>query len=158
MTPDGMLPFFVAYTICASAVIFSSLFAVTVFLGLAILDVWNGSEYNRSVKLLLSICMVLFPEIGVMSWSVYFGKARKFFFRLIAFGTSAVYLLLQTSWFYLSMKDKGLAAGLISGFMAHVIWLPLVWVGGVASFFILRSLLGKNSVPTTASEVQKTTT
>ena len=90
--------------------------------GLVILDIGNGSEYSQPVKVFLSVCAALFPEIGVMSWAVYFGKPRKLFFRIIAFATSAVYLLLQASWFALSWRDKGLGAGLVSGFRAHVIW------------------------------------
>jgi len=138
MTPEGTLPFFVIYAICASGVIFFSLFAVTVFLGLAILDIWNISKYPKSMKIFLSICAALFPEIGVMSWAVYFGKTRNLFLRIIAFGTSGVYLLLQIGWFYLSMQKKGFGAGLVSGFMAHVIWLPFVMVGGAVSFFIFE--------------------
>jgi hypothetical protein len=78
-----------------------------------------------------------------MSWAVYFGKTRKLFFRIIAFATSGVYLLLQASWFTLSWRDKGLGAGLVSGFMAHVIWLPFVIAGGTVSFFIVRAILNK---------------
>jgi len=79
MTPEGMFPFFAAYAICTSGVIFFSLFAVTVLLGLTILDIWNASEYSQPVKVFLSVCAALFPEIGVMSWAVYFGKTRKLF-------------------------------------------------------------------------------
>ena len=129
-----------------------SLFAVTVLLRLAILDIWNASEYSQPVKV-LSVCAALFPEIGVMSWAVYFGKTRKLFFRIIAFATSGVYLLLQASWFALSWRDKGLGAGLVSGFMAHVIWLPFVIAGGTVSFFIVRAILNENGVVTTP-EVQ----
>jgi hypothetical protein len=154
MTPEGMFPFFAAYAICTSGVIFFSLFAVTVLLGLTILDIWNVSEYSQPVKVFLSVCAALFPEIGVMSWAVYFGKTRKLFFRIIAFATSGVYLLLQTSWFALSWRDKGLGAGLVSGFMAHVIWLPFVIAGGTVSFFIVRAILNKNGVVTTP-EVQQ---
>ena len=157
MTPEGMFPFFAAYAMLASCVIFLSLFAVTVFLGLTILDIWNAPKLSQQIKILLSVGVALFPEIGVMSWAVYFGKTRKLIFRIIAFGTSGVYLLLQASWFFLSMHDKGLGAGLISGFMAHVIWLPLVWVGGTVSFFVLRSILNKNNVSTTTPEVQPKT-
>lgn len=157
MLPEEMFPFFAAYAICASGVIFFSLFAVTVFLGLTILDIWNISQYPQPIKIFLSAGAALFPEIGVISWAMYFGKTRKLFFRIIAFGTSGVYLLLQTGWFYLSMKDKGLGAGLISGFMAHVIWLPLIWAGGTVSFFVLRALLNKNSVPAMITEVRQTT-
>ncbi len=89
-----------------------------------------------------------------MSWAVYFGKTRKLFFRIIAFATSGVYLLLQASWFALSWRDKGLGAGLVSGFMAHVIWLPFVIAGGTVSFFIVRAILNKNGVVTTP-EVQQ---
>lgn len=154
MTPEGMFPFFAAYAICTSGVIFFSLFAVTVLLGLTILDIWNASEYSQPVKVFLSVCAALFPEIGVMSWAVYFGKTRKLFFRIIAFATSGVYLLLQASWFALSWRDKGLGAGLASGFMAHVIWLPFVIAGGTVSFFIVRAILNKNGVVTTP-EVQQ---
>jgi hypothetical protein len=152
MTPEGTLPFFVIYAICASGVIFFSLFAVTVFLGLTILDIWNISKYPQSMKIFLSICAALFPEIGVMSWAVYFGKTRNLFLRIIAFGTSGVYLLLQIGWFYLSMQKKGFGAGLVSGLMAHVIWLPFVIVGGAVSFFVLRAILNKKGVVTTSPE------
>ena len=149
MTPEEFFPFFAAYAICASGVIFFSLFAVTVLLGLTIFDIWNSSKYPQSVKIFLSICAALFPEIGVMSWAVYFGKTRKLVFRIIAFATSGVYLLLQASWFALSWRDKGFGAGLVSGFMGHVISLPFVVAGGVISFFILRAILNKNGVVTT---------
>jgi hypothetical protein len=56
---------------------------------------------------------------------------------------------LQASWFALSWRDKGFGAGLVSGFMAHVIWLPFVVAGGAVSFFILRAILNKNGVVTT---------
>jgi hypothetical protein len=153
MTPEEMFPFFAAYAICASGVIFFSLFAVTVFLGLTILDIWNSTKYPRSMKIFLAICAALYPEIGVMSWAVYFGKPRKLVFRLIAFGTGGVYLLLQIGWFYLSMQDKGFGAGLVSGFMAHIIWWPFVLVGGVISFFVLRAILNRNSISTTPPEI-----
>mgnify|MGYP006954411247 FL=1 len=149
MTPEEMFPFFAAYAICASGVIFFSLFAVTVFLGLTILDIWSCIKYPRPMRIFLCICAALYPEIGVMSWAIFFGRPRKFIFRLIAFGTSGVYLLLQIGWFYLSMHDKGLGAGLISGFMAHIIWWPFVLVGGTVSFFVLRAILNGNNIPTT---------
>ena len=157
MTPEGMFPFFAAYAMVASCVIFLSLFAVTIFSGLTILDIWNVSTYSQPIKIFLSICVALFPEIGVMSWAIYFGKTRKLFLRVIAFGTSGIYLLLQASWFFLSMHDKGLGAGIVSGFMAHVIWLPLVWVGGTVSFFVLRAILNKNNSPATTPEIQPKT-
>ncbi len=153
MTPEEMFPFFAAYAICASGVIFFSLFAVTVFLGLTILDIWNSTKYPQSMKLFLAICAALYPEFGVMSWAVYFGKSRKLIFRLIAFGASGVYLLLQIGWFYLSMQDKGFGAGLVSGFMAHIIWWPFVLVGGAVSFFLLRAILNRNSISTTAPDI-----
>jgi hypothetical protein len=153
MTPEEMFPFFAAYAICASGVIFFSLFAVTVFLGLTIFDIWNSTKYPQPMKIFLCICAALYPEIGVMSWAIYFGRPRKLIFRLIAFGTSGVYLLLQIGWFYLSMQDKGFGAGLVSGFMAHIIWWPFVLVGGVISFFVLRAVLNRNSVSTTPSEI-----
>ncbi|MFZ1042370.1 MAG: hypothetical protein WCA79_02480 [Anaerolineales bacterium] len=154
MTAEGMFPFFAVYAICASGVIFFSLFAVTAFLGLAILDIWNAPKFSQQIKILLLVCVALFPEIGVMSWAVYFGKTRKLIFRIIAVGTGGIYLLLQASWFLLSMHDKGLGAGLVSGFMAHVIWLPLVWIGGTVSFFVLRAILNKSNVSTTTLEIQ----
>ena len=157
MTPEGMFPFFAAYAICASGVIFFSLFAVTVFLGVTILDIWDNTKYPRPMKIFLCICAAIYPEIGVMSWAVYFGKSRKLVFRLIAFGASGVYLLLQIGWFYLSMHDKGLGAGLVSGFMAHIIWYPFVLVGGAVSFFVLRAILNKNNVSSTTPEVQPKT-
>ena len=153
MTPEEMFPFFAAYAICASGVIFFSLFAVTVFLGLTIFDIWNSTKYLQPMKIFLCICAALYPEIGVMSWAIYFGRQRKLIFRLIAFGTSGVYLLLQIGWFYLSMQDKGFGAGLVSGFMAHIIWWPFVLVGGVISFFVLRAVLNRNSVSTTPPEI-----
>ena len=67
MTPEELFPFFAAYAICASGVICFSLFAVTVFLGLTILDIWNSNQYSRSMKIFLAICAALYPEIGVMS-------------------------------------------------------------------------------------------
>ena len=155
MTPEEMFPFFATYAICASSVIFFSLFAVTVFLGLAVIDIWNASKYSQPVKIFLSICTALFPEAGIMSWAMCFGKTRKLIFRIIAFGTSGVYLLLQVGWFYLSLRDKGLGAGLVSGFMAHVIWLPFVWVGGAISFFVLRAILNRNNVVPTSPEIQQ---
>ena len=155
MTPEEMFPFFAAFAVCTGGVIFFSLFAVTVFLGLAVLDIWNISKHSQAIKIFLSICAALFPEIGVMSWALYFGKTRKLFFRIIAFATSGVYLLLQVSWFALSWRDKGFGAGLVSGFMAHVIWLPFVMVGGAVSFFVLRAILNKTSVSVTTSEVQQ---
>jgi hypothetical protein len=153
MTPEGLFPFFAAYAICAGGVIIFSLFAVTVFLGLTILDIWNSTKYSRSMKLFLAICAALYPELGVMSWAVFFGKPRKLVFRLIAFGASGIYLLLQIAWFYLSLRDKGFAAGLVSGFMAHIIWWPFVLIGGAVSFFVLRALLNRNSVSTTTPEI-----
>ncbi|HQV93164.1 MAG TPA: hypothetical protein PLA27_05680 [Anaerolineales bacterium] len=157
MTPEEFFPFFAAYAICASGVIFFSLFAVTVFLGLTILDIWNSIKYPRPMRIFLCVCAALYPEIGVMSWAIFFGRPRKLIFRLIAFGTSGVYLLLQIGWFYLSMHDKGFGAGLISGFMAHIIWYPFVLVGGAISFFVLRAILNKNNVSTTTPEVQSKT-
>lgn len=153
MIPEDTTPFFVIYAICASGVIFFSVFAVTVFLGLTILDIWNSTKYSRPMKIFLVICAALYPEVGVMSWAVYFGKPRKLVFRVIAFGTSAVYLLLQIGWFYLSLRDKGLGAALFSGFMAHIIWWPLVLVGGVISFFVLRAVLNRNNISTTTLEI-----
>lgn len=153
MTPEEMFPFFAAYAICASGVIFFSLFVITVFLGLTILDIWNSTTYSRSLKIFLSICAALYPEIGVLGWSVYFGKTRKFVFRLIAFGASSVHLLLQIGWFYLSMQDKGFGTGLVSGFMGHIIWWPFVLAGGTVSFFVLRALLNKSSALTTNPEI-----
>ena len=157
MTPEEFFPFFAAYAICASGVIFFSLFAVTVFLGLTILYIWNSIKYPRPMRIFLCVCAALYPEIGVMSWAIFFGRPRKLIFRLIAFGTSGVYLLLQIGWFYLSMHDKGFGAGLISGFMAHIIWYPFVLVGGAISFFVLRAILNKNNVSTTTPEVQSKT-
>jgi hypothetical protein len=148
MTPEGMFPFLFAYTMLASCVIFISLFAVTVFLGLTVLDIWNNTTYTQSMRIFLCICAAIYPEIGVMSWALYFGRSRKLVFRLIAFGASGVYLLLQIGWFYLSMRDEGFGAGLVSGFMAHIIWWPFVLVGGAVSFFVLRAMLNKNNIAT----------
>lgn len=155
MTPEGIFPLFAAYAICAGGVIFFSLFAVAGFLGLTILDIWNSTRYSKSMKLFLAICAALYPEIGVMSWTVYFGKPRKLVFRLIAFGASGVYLLLQIAWFFLSMRDKGFTAGLVSGFMAHIIWWPFVLIGGAVSFFVLRALLRENSSSKMTSETSQ---
>ena len=156
MTPEGILPFFAAYAICAGSVIIFSVFAVTVFLGLTILDIWNNTKYSRSMRIFLAVCAALYPEMGVMSWAVYFGKSRKLIFRLIAFGAGGVYLLLQFAWFYLSMRDKGFGAGLVSGFMAHIIWWPFVLMGGAVSFFVLRTVLNRNNISTMSPEfVQK---
>lgn len=152
-----MFPFFAAYAMLASCVIFLSLFAVTVFIGLTVLDIWNSTKYSQPMRIFLCICAAIYPEVGVMSWALYFGRPRRLVFRLIAFGASGVYLLLQTGWFYLSMHDKGLGAGLVSGFMAHIIWYPFVLVGGVVSFFVLRAILNKNNVSTTTPEVQPKT-
>lgn len=143
MTPEEMFPFFTAYAVVASCVIFLSLFAVTIFSGLTVLDIWNSKNYSQSIKIFLCIGAAIYPEIGVMSWALFFGRTRKLVFRLIAFGASGVYLLLQIGWFYLSMHDKGFGAGLISGFMAHIIWYPFVLVGGAVSFFVLRAVLNK---------------
>jgi hypothetical protein len=51
------------------------------------------------------------------------------------------------------MQKKGFGAGLVSGFMAHVIWLPFVLVGGAVSFFVLRAILNKKSIVTTSPEI-----
>ena len=157
MTPERMFPFFAAYAMLASCVIFLSLFAVTVFIGLTVLDIWNNTKYSQRMRVFLCICAAIYPEIGVMSWAIFFGKSRKLVFRLIAFGASGVYLLLQIGWFYLSMHDKGFGAGLVSGFMAHIIWYPFVLVGGVVSFFVLRAILNKNNMSPTTPEVQPKT-
>ena len=153
MTPEGIFPFFAAYAMLASCVIFLSLFAVTVFIGLTVLDIWNNTKFPQPMRVFLCICAAIYPEIGVMSWAVYFGKSRKLVFRLIAFGASGVYLLLQIGWFYLSMHNKSFGAGLVSGFMAHIIWYPFVLVGGAISFFVLRAILNKNNMPTITLEV-----
>jgi len=67
MTPEELFPFFATYAVCAGSAIFFSLFAIAMFLGLAAIDVWKVEEYSKQLKVLLSICLALFPEIGVMS-------------------------------------------------------------------------------------------
>ena len=156
MTPEGMFPFFAAYAICASGAIFFSLFAIAVFLGLAIIDIWNSQEYLKPVKILLSIIFAFFPEIGTMSWAVYFGRSRKLIFRIIAFATSGLYLLLQVSFFFLPMQENGSNTGWRSAFVMHCMWSPFILIGGAVSFFILRAILNKNNIPA-VQEVQQET-
>jgi hypothetical protein len=154
MTPEGMLPFYFAFIICASGVIFFSLFAIAAFLGLAAIDIWDIQEYPKQIKALLLVGLVLFPEIGVMSWSVYFSRSRKPIFRIIAFVTSGIYLLLQIGMFYLPAKEKGLGAGLTASMLLHFLWLPLILIGGVISFAILRIVFSSKDASTTISMPQ----
>lgn len=154
MTPEGMFPFFAAFAMVASCVIFLSLFAVTIFLGLTVLDIWNSTKYSKPMRVFLSICAAIFPEIGVLSWALFFGRQRKLVFRLIAFGASGVYLLLQIGLFYLSLSDKDIGVDFVSSFMAHFIWYPLVLVGGTVSFLVFRAVVNKSSLSTTTPEAR----
>jgi hypothetical protein len=146
MTPEEMFPFFAAYAVCAGSVIIFSLFATAVFLGLAVLDLWNNQSLSKITKIFVSSGFVLFPEIGVLSWAVYLGRNRKLVFRIIAFVTSGLYLLLQTGMFYVSALHNGLRGGLISTAMMHFMWLPFMPLVGVVSFLIFRAVTPGNSV------------
>jgi len=147
--------FFFLYAICASAVIFTSLFAVTVFVGVLVFDIWKSTSYSQVTKAMFILAAVLFPEVGVMSWALYFERGRKFFFRLLAFGTSGVYLLLQLAWLFSPALVQDFGVGWSDGFVAHVIWLPIVWVGGAVSFFIMRALQAKNPSNEISSHIQE---
>ena len=148
MTPEEMFPFFAAYAICASAAIFFSLFVISIFLGLAIVDVWNIQKYPKPTKALLSVGLAFFPEIGAIGWSVYFGRRRKIIFRSIAFITGGIYLLLQIGIFYASSLERGLGGGLGSALVLHFMWLPFTLIGGVISFLVFRAILTKQNTPT----------
>jgi hypothetical protein len=153
MIPETLYDFIVnAYLICFAGSTLFITFAISAFLALAIIDVWNIQDYSKSKKILLSAGLALFPEIGVMSWAVYFGRTHKFFLRIIAFVTSGLPLLIQISYLFLleDLKD-----GVLFVFFTHIMWLPFILIGGAISFFILRALLPKNSSSIAAPIVQQ---
>jgi hypothetical protein len=153
MTPEEMIFGFAYLAILfgGGALFIIFLFAIGVLLGLTTIDIWNIQEYPKLIKILLSVGLVFFPGIGVMSWVVYFGRSRKLIFRIIAFVISGLYLLLQLT--PLLVKENGLSTRLIGVATLGFIWLPFI-LGGVASFFVLRALFFSKSVSSTVSTVQ----
>lgn len=151
MPPQGKLPL---SFICLIGLILFSVLSFPAFLGLAINDIWSTSKYSRGLKIILSICLAFFPEIGVLSWVVYFGKTRKLILRIIALVSSGVYLLWQIDPIIVrSSQENSVGAMLISGFMVHARWLPFALIGGTVSFFILRAIFNKSNVSTPPPEI-----
>lgn len=158
MTPEETSLFigiaYLAIVLAGGVIFILLLFAIGVFLGLAAIDIWNIQEYPKSIKLLLSVGLLFFPGVGVMSWAVYFGRSRKLIFRIIAFIASGLYLLSQLV--ALLMEENGLGTRLISVAMLGFIWLPLV-LGGAVSFFVVRALFSGKSVSSQRSPTQLAT-
>jgi len=140
-----MASFWLIYALCASAAIFLSFFAVTAFVGFVMIDIWSTQRFPKTSKILLSIGLALFPEIGVLSWVLYFGKNRRPIFRIIAGVASGLYLFFQIGFVALAARENGFGAGVNSALAAHCLWLPFILVGGSISFFILKAILSSKS-------------
>lgn len=155
MTPEEFLPLFTAFALCASCGIFILFFAIPVFLGYAVIDIWNVKEYLKPINILLLIGLTFFPEIGVMSWAIHFGRDRKHVLRVLALVFGGLYSLLQISFFLFPMLAIDFGTGLGTAVAMRCLLSPFFLIGGGISVFVLRAILTKETASTTPSETQQ---
>jgi len=148
----------VIYAICSGLVIMFLSFTIAIFLGITVLDILENSNYSKLVKFWSITTCAMFPEIGVFSWAVYFGKKRKLLSRIIAAIVSLLSILFQASYIYTIIATDELerSSKLWAGIFVHFIGVPFILIGAIISFFVLRTLQLKKSTKTISNNYEIT--